>query len=746
MTQTAQNLLVHRARFVDYNGANITALSFSHGSRLDKRTPSDLRLALGRSNGDIEIWNPRNGWCQELVIQGGEGRTIEGLVWSNISGEPLRLFSIGGSTVVTEWNLETGLPLKNYDCNAGVIWSMAMNESQNKLAVGCDNGCVVVIDISGGSGVMEHEAVLQRQDSRILSVAWRMDEHVIGGCADGRIRVWSALKGAEMRGRILQTMKVDKSKKESTLVWCVTYLPKIDQIVSGDSTGSVKFWDFQYSTLAQSFKVHDADVLCLTADETNTKVFSAGVDRKIYNFSLAPSSSNKKAARWVVSSNRLLHSNDVRTMASYQSKGADFLVSGGVEKSLVISSMGSFSEGSYRKIPFVVPFHKNVLVNQQQRLCVMWQQSTVKIWAMGDEADSSNNYKLVCKLSLKDEQNISTCALSPDGQVLIVGRATTTKMFHLLPSNDKLKVTKLDNDFLLKNGTSHVKFVDNSRIVIVSPRNDFLLLNLEDEDSDEKPVEIELPDLKETNTGIKLPHINSINHLDVRGSFAVVSRICGAVDLVNLESTSAVPVARLMNLITAIHISTRKTIVLTTADNKVLEFLLHEEDGVNVGTISPWCKKNKDYLPKEFEQQKDKCLGIFSGSPDDDSIWFWSSNYLARFDMSQDLPLNTRKRPRKHKIDENTVTDKSTFIDEGEEEDDEDEDLMDETSDLLKSDLGKEDSTNRVAKNNKPFFITDKYRSLLFADLLARDQIVVVERPSSISSSAAAFDLPKIVF
>lgn len=350
-------------------------------------------------------------------------------------------------------------------------------------------------------------------------------------------------------------------------------MPKIDQIVSGDSTGSVKFWDFQYSTLAQSFKVHDADVLCLTADETNTKVFSAGVDRKIYNFSLAPSSSNKKAARWVVSSNRLLHSNDVRTMASYQSKGADFLVSGGVEKSLVISSMGSFSEGSYRKIPFVVPFHKNVLVNQQQRLCVMWQQSTVKIWAMGDEADSSNNYKLVCKLSLKDEQNISTCALSPDGQVLIVGRATTTKMFHLLPSNDKLKVTKLDNDFLLKNGTSHVKFVDNSRIVIVSPRNDFLLLNLEDEDSDEKPVEIELPDLKETNTGIKLPHINSINHLDVRGSFAVVSRICGAVDLVNLESTSAVPVARLMNLITAIHISTRKTIVLTTADNKVLEFL-----------------------------------------------------------------------------------------------------------------------------------------------------------------------------
>lgn len=504
MTHSARQLLVHRARFVDYNGSNITALAFSHASKLEKRTPSDLRLALGRSNGDIEIWNPRSGWCQETLIQGGTGRTIEGLVWSNNPGEPLRLFSIGGSTVVTEWDLKTRLPLKNHDCNAGVIWSVAINASQNKLAVGCDNGCVVIIDISGGTGVMEHESVLQRQDSRVLSVTWKGDENVIGGCADGRIRVWSALKNEELRGRILQTMKVDKSKKESTLVWCVIYLPKLNQIVSGDSTGSVKFWDFQYFTLTQSFRTHDADVLCLTADETNNKVFSAGVDRKIFQFTLAANNSGKKAAKWIVASNRLLHSNDVRTMASYQSKGADFLVSGGLEKNLVVSSLNAFSDGSYRKLPFIMPFHKNVLVNKEKRLCVMWQRNIVKIWAIGNEIDNINNYQLVCKLSLKDEQNISTCAMSPDGQVLVVGRTNTTKLFHLFPKNGKLKVTKLDNAFLLKTGSKFVKFADNSRIIMVSPRDEIFLLDLEDEDADEKPIEFELPELQDSNTSTKL--------------------------------------------------------------------------------------------------------------------------------------------------------------------------------------------------------------------------------------------------
>ncbi|SCU98546.1 LAFA_0G18668g1_1 [Lachancea sp. 'fantastica'] len=745
MTKSSRDVLVHRARFADFNGANISALAFSHASRADKRTPSDLRLALGRSNGDIEIWNPRNGWYQELIIQGGKDRTVEGLVWSNLPGEPLRLFSIGASTVVTEWDLATGLALKNYDCNAGVIWSMALDSTGTKLAVGCDNGCVVIVDISGGPGVMEHEAVLQRQDSRVLSVAWKGNESVIGGCADGRIRVWSASSTEEMRGRILHTMKVDKSKKESTLVWSVIYLPKKDQIVSGDSTGAVKFWDLQYATLTQSFKSHEADVLCLATDESNTKVFSAGVDRKIYQYNFAAANASKNNSKWVIASNRLLHSNDVRTMASYQSKGADFLVSGGLEKNLFISSISNFTDGTYTKVPYFVPFHKSALFNAEQRLCVVWQQSTIRIWAIGMDAGDAENYKLCCKLTLTDEQNITTCALSEDGQVLVVGRPSTTKLFHLHPSNGKLKVTKLDNEFLLKTGSKHIKFIDNSKILIVSSKDEVFKLDLEDEEADEEATEIELPALSEDAASHKIPHNASINQIDCRGSVAVVSRSCGAVDVININENHAVAVARVSSFITALHISQKGTALLTTAENKLLEFSLKETDESGVGAMSEWCKKNKDYLPKEFESSRNKFVGIFSAGNSQERVWVWGVNCLASFDMSQDLPISTRKRPKKHKIDGNSVTDRSSYVNGGE-EDDEDDEEFDTTESLMRERPTSEQLAKRINKDNHPFFFTEKYKSILLADVISGDEIILIENPGTLrAASLPAFNLPKLV-
>ncbi|SCW01194.1 LAFE_0D07162g1_1 [Lachancea fermentati] len=746
MTQISNSRIIHRTRFVDFNNGNITALAFSHSSNVEKRTPSDLRLAVGRSNGNVEIWNPRNSWFQELIIQGGKDRTIEGLVWSTIPGEPLRLFSIGGSTVVTEWDLQSGLPLKNYDCNSGVIWSLSINASQTKLAVGCDNGSVVLIDISGGRGVMEHDVILQRQESRVLTLAWNADNFVIGGCADGRIRVWSVNSDIDLKGRLLHTMKVDKSKKESTLVWSVIYLPATNQIVSGDSTGSVKFWDFHFFTLSQSFKIHDADVLCLSADAIGSKVFSAGVDRKIHQLSLS-ANSGSKARKWVTSSNRLLHANDVRTLASYQSKGADFLASGGVERTLVISSLTSFADGSYRKFPCVVPFHKNVLINSEQRLCVMWQQSTVKIWKIGGDLENDRNYRLVCKLSLKDEQNICNCAMSPDGQVLLVGRPSTTKIFHLQPIGAKLKVVKLDNDLLINTGCKLAQFVDNSRIVMITPSDDIFTVNLEDEENDEEAHEIKIPEVQESNTSMRLSYLNTINHLVTKGPFAITTRISGAVDLIDLENGSVLPIARLMNFITAVNFSSRDTVILVTADNKIFEFEVSSQGEKSNSTISPWCRKNRDCLPKEFETQKNKCLGIFSDGVQKDKIWFWGSNWLANMDMSQDLPTSARKKPRKHNRDGNTINDRSSFIDDGE-EDDEDEEELEITDDvLMKERYHKTSEESRIKKEEKPFFFTEKYRPILFADVISKDEIIVVERPNIVASAdLTAYSLPKIRF
>ncbi|CAL9730706.1 U3 small nucleolar RNA-associated protein 4 [Monosporozyma unispora] len=773
----SQQLAVHRARFVDYTPGNITALSFSHQSSMKSRlTPSDLRLAIGRSNGDIEIWNPRNNWAQEFLIHGGKDRSIEGLCWSNISGEPLRLFSIGGSTVVTEWDLATGLPLKNYDCNAGVIWSLAINNSQNKLSVGCDNGTVVIIDISGGPGVLEHDTILTRQESRILSVTWNDDNYVIGGCSDGRIRVWNVMQGNLERGKLLHTMKVDKAKRESTLVWSVLYLPLKNQIVSGDSTGSVKFWDFQYATLLQTFNPHNADVLCLTSDATNSNVFSAGVDRKIFQFS------HHDTKKWVNSSNRLLHGNDIRSIASYQSNGADFLVSGGLEKTFVITSLSSFAHGNYRKMPFVNAYNKNVLVNGTQRFVVMWENNKlIKVWRVGQDRDENieHNYKLVCKLTLKDEENITTCAMSPDGQVLIVGRSSNTKVFFLQPTNNgnKLKITKLDNDLLLKTGSKLIKFIDNSQVVICTHDDILFKLDLES-DEDEEMDELKISDLPKTKSSIKVPYLNKINHIDACKDYVIVSRACGAVDVVSLSTGNNKSLVRLMNSITVIKINEKKsTVIVMTADNKVYELNVNVEalnkdsnqkkqdetnedediemeEDFSEGVFTQWSKNNVDNLPKRIQTLKEKCNGIIIDQSNPNLIWFWGSTWISRLDFSVDLPLKNTKKSKKRSREGLTITDESNFMDskqrndeDDEDEDDEDDIDMDNLNDILPHSSKNENTDqNRAKSESQVFYFNDKYKPNLCVNFIGTNELITVERPMVMVKSSKAFDLPKLVF
>lgn len=756
---TGNQTIIHRSRFVDFTPGNITSIAFSHRSNLEKLTPSDLRVVVGRSNGDIEIWNPRNNWFQELTIPGGKGRSIEGLCWCNISGEPLRLFSIGGSTVITEWNLTTGEVLKNYDCNAGVIWSLAINDNMDKLAVGCDNGTVVIIDISGGPGVMEHDTILTRQESRILTLTWNKNDFIIGGCSDGRIRVWNAIPGNEARGRLINTMKVDKSKNESTLVWSILYLPATNQIVSGDSTGSVKFWDFQYATLLSSFKPHNADVLCLTTDVTNTHVFTAGVDRKIFQFTRNTGAGNNNNKKWINSCNRLLHGNDVRAIAGYQSKGADFLVSGGVEKTMVVCSMSSFADGNYRKMPLVEPFTKNVLVNKEQRLVVMWHETTIKIWIVGEELDYEKNYKLVCKLVLKDDQNISNCALSPDGQVLVVSRNYTTKVFHLQPEDGKLHVTKLDNELLSKTGTRMTKFVDNSKIILCTAEDKLVLLDLESDD-DEKFQEFETSEVQSTKSGIKVPYINNIHQLDATNKVIVLSRGCGIVDLINLETKESKCLVRLTNFITAIKINEkRNSVMVVTAENKIYEFNIsmdsenektesNNDEETSTSLLTKWSKLNTENIPKQFKNSKEKCQGITCSDINENLVWFWGANWICRIDLSVDLPVNNKRKQKKRNRDTLTITDESNFMSyEDDEEEDIDMDLednldMSETSHRLKN-----LSSNKGTVDKKIFFFSDKYRPILYFDAISDNEIVIVERPASmIEGKPKRFQQPKIVF
>lgn len=52
-------------------------------------------------------------------------------------------------------------------------------------------------------------------------------------------------------------------------------------LVSGDSTGSIQFWDSCHGTLLQGQRHHKGDVLALATAPNHKRVFSAGSDGQV---------------------------------------------------------------------------------------------------------------------------------------------------------------------------------------------------------------------------------------------------------------------------------------------------------------------------------------------------------------------------------------------------------------------------------------------------------------------------------
>ena len=359
---------VHRCRFVPYRPSAINALAFSHNSTPDVRSrgPPNLRLAVGRANGDIEIWNPLKGaWYQESIFRGGKDRSIEGLVWTQDPEDVdkngfktpgrLRLFSIGYSSVVTEWDLAAGTPMRHSSGNYGEIWCMAAQpkghlpktpagrqeenkeeevELQNQnIAVGCADGAIVLLNTAEGD--LRFSRILARPSkkrSRVLSIAFQNRYTIVAGHADSTVRIYDLRSKQPMRDMTLGPGP--KSGPKETLVWSVKCLND-GTIVSGDSTGTLSFWDGRNYTLLQRIKGHEADILEIAISADGQTVFSGSLDRRTSMYKRTGDPQLGEKFRWSKIAHQRFHRHDVKAMAVFETRLMSVLASGGTERALL---------------------------------------------------------------------------------------------------------------------------------------------------------------------------------------------------------------------------------------------------------------------------------------------------------------------------------------------------------------------------------------------------------------------------
>ena len=345
---------VHRSRFIPYPTPAINAVAFSHSTHHTLESDrSSLRLAVGRANGDIEIWNPLQGaWVQETTFHGGQDRSVEGLAWiqepdevgpngEKIPGQ-LRLFSIGYASSITEWNLATGLPLRHVEGNGSEPWCLAAQPpwkswqkdsvaqsggfQGQQLITGCADGTLVTFNTQENDLVLHKTLgnVIEKK-ARVLSVAWQTRKIVVAGYADSTIRIFNTAK----KGSLIRTISLGAGPKgapKETLVWAVNCLPNGD-IVSGDSLGDIRLYEGKHYSQVQQLSGHAADVLDLAVGGDYNTLFSVGMDRRTIMWKLK--STPDKGVRLVRHSIHTHHEHDVKTLAVFDSKKLSVIASGG---------------------------------------------------------------------------------------------------------------------------------------------------------------------------------------------------------------------------------------------------------------------------------------------------------------------------------------------------------------------------------------------------------------------------------
>lgn len=697
---------VHRCRFMDTERAGISAIAFNSVSQGPKQQPpADLRMAIGRANGDIEIWSPSvaassaastanatptdHMFC-EFVIPGAKGRSVEDLCW--VRSPELRLFSVGATDTVVEWDLQTGLPAQFVHSDAGIVWAISVSPDQQKLAAATETGHVIIYDVSE-DGRLEFAQRLGGGDTSLACVTWVSASKIAAGGSDGLIRVWSL-----DQNRIVQTLKVDKQKyrgraggsagrsgtstagEEETIVWALQELPGTHQLVSGDSNGFVKIWDTKTWSLHQSLQAHEGDVLCLAVNHNGTALFSSGLDQKIVQARLT--SQDSRSRKWTLMNSLVAHTHDIRCMASYQTGSMAMLVSGGLEPGFVVSSITEFTTRPHRRVLPSRPGGANVEVttaDNETFYITEFSGQIVNIWRM-----RNGSRQLQATVRTSGDEFLTAVSFDPVLGLLAVGSLYQLKLF-LVESNEEdsddskgfisgLPVPNWSSD----QGVKLCKWAEPEKLVVVTDQDEVVVY-----DTNANTIYSEITDRPERqNNAQLLPYTNTVSLIAVEQGLVAVARHSRMIDVYTLQGQLVNSLPSISAEITSIAFRNTDKLVVAAADQSILEF------DITSGLLTPWSKLNLRRMPSELINQLEPAVGIFSGVGGVDRVWLWAPSWLATIDFSNTSPL----RKRRHNEDEN------------------DEAVVEELG-------GRTDEL-------PAFWISSKYKPLFFAGALGNDVLI----------------------
>lgn len=584
-----KSLNVHRINFFKPDPLAVRCISYD-------RTIS--RLAVSRADASIEIWDVRKNPYLEKVIPSVPNGSVETLSWCNG-----RLFSAGLYGYLYEYDLISLSQKYQLLVTTGCpIWCMAVNQQKTCLAIGNEDGHVILHDFTLDG--LDFQKKFDKQEGCILCLAWHRNGHVIVTGSQDTIRVWNV-----ETGHVINRIVLGRANKNTpTVVWCISILGDMT-IVSGDSCGKTSFWDGNTGTLLSSQAIHKEDVLALCISKNEEEIFTSGVDPIIQMFMQSQSN-----GMWLKSVQRVVHTHDVRVLQLLD----NFLVSGGDDCNLVFTKYPPKTTIKY--FPFC---QKSYAAVAPLASCILLRYPKyLELWRIERSLSSEccSSQKLL-QIKTKSNEVITCSCVSPDARWVVYSSQLQLRLFHITIGEGSLDIPVISKVFLpdeIPDSASIVLFFPQPAKVLLYCEGKFFIIKCGKESAN-------LENMFEEDE----EHANQIHLMALadNGLYLACGSHNGNVTIYNLETQKVIdrlPQYKYQPTALQFDPVSSENLIVAYSDRKIIEYNMKRKAYTN------WCKKQ---ILQQLQEAS--CHPIMSIVYIDDNLFLSDENYIYVFNKSK---------------------------------------------------------------------------------------------------------------
>ncbi|XP_047092426.1 WD repeat-containing protein PCN-like [Lolium rigidum] len=700
-------------------------------------SPCASQVAAAREDGSLELWlvSPGSvGWHHQLTIQGRSEPRVTSLVWVP-TGAGGRLLSSSVDGSVAEWDLFNLKQKTVLDTLRGAVWQMAMepgydqlfpgskssecaanghanqngcadselsyvddgdssddeddsaktsssyrvNEFQ-RLALACDDGSVRLYNVPE-SGALTYYRSLPGVSGRVLSVTWSNDaKFIFSGSSDGLIRCWDSALFHE-KYRITAGLGGVGSGRELCILSLL--ILRCGTLVSGDSSGSVQFWDSRHGTLLQAHTYHKGDVNALATVPSQNRVFSAGSDGQVILYKASKdefSAHNQKVAeeqshKWVYVGYVRAHSHDVRalTMAvpvckeddlpeekavksrrrekpiefSYHKwahLGVPMLISGGDDTKLFAYSAREFTQFAPHNF---CPAPQRPLINLARDSTVdgdylMLAQSADcldvllvsvqnKLIPSTSSRGDAKIRRQVVHLKSDGSRKIISSAISPSGTLFAYSDCAKPRLFSLKQKGGKkYSLDKINLEKKIRCAQSMMFTADSSSLILSCHDGKIYVFDIA---AGKISIEFQPTRTMDGTQPSKEPPVTKM-FLSADGQWVAAVNCFGDIYVFNLEVQRQhwfIPRMNEGSVTSGGFCPKNNALVITTSKNEVYVF------DVEAKQLGEWSKRNTHHLPRSFQEFPGEVIGLSFPPLCSSSVVVYSTRAMCFIDFR--LPI-----------------------------------------------------------------------------------------------------------